>query len=94
MSAPISYSGSCRPYTTPLPLRDTSVSVSIPHRVSSQPCTPPLSYAAPAVTASIDAAHQSFMGRIQSSLEIPKYQELRPLTPTYMYEESGKTFEG
>ena len=48
------------------------------------------------LAASIDGVHQTFMGRIQSPLKIPKYQELRPLTPTYMYEESGtcNTYEG
>ena len=94
VSASIPYSGSSRPYTPPLPSRDTSGSASVPHRVSSRPYTPPPFYAAPTLAASIDGVHQTFMARIQSPLKIPKYQELRPLTPTYMYEESGNTYEG
>lgn len=72
-------------------------SVFLPYSASSRPHTP--SSSSP-LTVSPSSADQSVLNYVQASVAsqqqgfVPQYEEFRPVTPTYMYEDSTSSSEG
>ena len=72
-------------------------SVFLPYSASSRPHTP--STSSP-LTVSPGSADQSFLNHVQAAGAsqqqgfVPQYEELRPITPTYIYEDSTGPSEG